>query len=122
VSEHSLASPLSAPARRAAAGIEFQQGSADAEKFAKLLKDNFPERFKKARTRGGALGRAGVTLTQPAWSHTWWARWSRWRGAHAATRTAQVRFPGSSGYGIKAVSREGTERLMEARARACCRA
>ncbi len=30
---------------------------------------------------------------------------------HAA---AQVRFPGSAGYGIKAVSKEGTERLMEA--------
>ena len=27
---------------------------------------------------------------------------------------AQVRFPGSSGYGVKAVSREGTERLMDA--------
>jgi isocitrate dehydrogenase len=54
------------------AGIEFAQGSPDADKFAQLLKDNFPERFKK------------------------------------------VRFPGSSGYGIKAVSREGTERLMEA--------
>jgi isocitrate dehydrogenase len=54
------------------AGIEFTAGSADAEKFATLLKENFPDRFKK------------------------------------------VRFPGSSGYGIKAVSREGTERLMEA--------
>ena len=31
------------------AGIEFQQGSPDAEKFAKMLKDNFPDRFKKAR-------------------------------------------------------------------------
>ncbi len=26
----------------------------------------------------------------------------------------QVRFPGSAGYGVKAVSREGTERLMDA--------
>ena len=40
------------------AGIEFQQGSADAEKFAKLLKDNFPERFKKARRHVGTPGRA----------------------------------------------------------------
>ena len=30
-------------------GIEFQQGSADAEKFSQMLKDNFPDRFKKAR-------------------------------------------------------------------------
>ena len=31
------------------AGIEFQQGTDDATKFASLLKDNFPDRFKKVR-------------------------------------------------------------------------
>src|SRR4051812_22128327 len=54
------------------AGIEFQEGSADAKKFAALLKENFPERFKK------------------------------------------VRFPNTSGFGIKPVSQEGTERLVRA--------
>ena len=54
------------------AGIEFQEGTDDAKKFAALLKENFPERFKK------------------------------------------VRFPATSGFGIKPVSREGTERLVRA--------
>ena len=54
------------------AGIEFKEGSPECAKFAALLKDNFPDRFKK------------------------------------------VRFPASAGYGIKAVSREGTERLVAA--------
>ncbi len=54
------------------AGIEFLEGSEDAEIFKKILKDNFPERFKK------------------------------------------VRFPDSSGFGIKPVSRDGTERLVRA--------
>ena len=54
------------------AGIEFQEGSDDAKKFAAMLKENFPERFKK------------------------------------------VRFPATSGFGIKPVSREGTERLVRA--------
>jgi isocitrate dehydrogenase len=54
------------------AGIEFQEGSDDAKKFASLLKEHFPERFRK------------------------------------------VRFPDSSGFGIKPVSREGTERLVRA--------
>jgi isocitrate dehydrogenase len=31
------------------AGIEFQHGTADNEKFAALLKENFPDRFKKVR-------------------------------------------------------------------------
>ncbi len=31
------------------AGIEFEAGTADAKKFAALLKENFPERFKKMR-------------------------------------------------------------------------
>ncbi len=52
------------------AGIEFQQGTEDAEKFAKLFSENFPDRFKK------------------------------------------VRFPQTAGYGIKPVSIEGTERLV----------
>jgi isocitrate dehydrogenase len=54
------------------AGIEFKQGAEDAKKFAALLKENFPDRFKK------------------------------------------VRFPESSGYGIKPVSKDGTERLVTA--------
>ena len=54
------------------AGIEFQEGSADAKKFLTLIKDNFPDRYKK------------------------------------------IRFPDSSGFGIKPVSREGTERLVRA--------
>jgi len=54
------------------AGIEFQEGTDDAKKFAALLKENFPERFRK------------------------------------------VRFPNTSGFGIKPVSREGTERLVRA--------
>lgn len=54
------------------AGIEFQEGTADAEKFGALLKENFPDRYKK------------------------------------------VRFPHTSGFGIKPVSKEGTERLVRA--------
>lgn len=54
------------------AGIEFEQGSEDAEQFARMFKDSFPERF------------------------------------------AKVRFPNTTGYGIKPVSIEGTERLVSA--------
>lgn len=54
------------------AGIEFQQGTDDASRFAELFKSNFPEVFKK------------------------------------------VRFPDTAGYGIKPVSKEGTERLVKA--------
>ncbi len=54
------------------AGIEFEQGSADNERFLQLLKEHFPAQFDK------------------------------------------IRFPGSSGIGIKPVSREGTERLVSA--------
>ncbi|MBO9661739.1 NADP-dependent isocitrate dehydrogenase [Dokdonella sp.] len=54
------------------AGIEFQEGTEDAVKFAALLKEHFPDRFKK------------------------------------------VRFPATSGFGIKPVSKEGTERLVRA--------
>ncbi len=54
------------------AGIEFQEGSEDAKKFAALVKEHFPDRYKK------------------------------------------IRFPESSGFGIKPVSREGTERLVRA--------
>jgi len=54
------------------AGIEFSEGSEDVKKFKSLLKENFPERFKK------------------------------------------VRFPDSSGFGIKPVSKDGTERLVRA--------
>ncbi|MGH8174299.1 MAG: NADP-dependent isocitrate dehydrogenase [Rhodanobacteraceae bacterium] len=54
------------------AGIEFQEGTDDAKKFAALLKEHFPERYRK------------------------------------------VRFPETSGFGIKPVSREGTERLVRA--------
>ncbi len=54
------------------AGIEFEEGSSDAERFFKLFAENFPEEFGK------------------------------------------IRFPGSSGVGLKPVSREGTERLVRA--------
>jgi len=57
------------------AGIEFQEGSADAKKFLALLKDAFPERY------------------------------------------AKIRFPGSTGVGLKPISRDGTERLMRAAVR-----
>jgi isocitrate dehydrogenase len=54
------------------AGIEFQEGSEDAKKFAAILKETFPDRYKK------------------------------------------IRFPETSGFGIKPVSKEGTERLVRA--------
>ena len=54
------------------AGIEFQEGSDDARKFAALVKEHFPDRYRK------------------------------------------IRFPESSGFGIKPVSKEGTERLVRA--------
>lgn len=52
------------------AGVEFEAGTDDNQKFLNLLADAFPEQFNK------------------------------------------IRFPDSSGIGIKPVSREGTERLM----------
>jgi isocitrate dehydrogenase len=52
------------------AGIEFEEGTEDADRFRRLLQENFGPRFKK------------------------------------------VRFPDTSGFGIKPVSREGTERLV----------
>jgi isocitrate dehydrogenase len=52
------------------AGIEFEEGTEDAERFRELLSQSFADRFKK------------------------------------------VRFPESSSFGIKPVSREGTERLV----------
>jgi isocitrate dehydrogenase len=54
------------------AGIEFQEGTEEAVKFAELLKTSFPEKF------------------------------------------AKVRFPATSGFGIKPTSEEGTERLVKA--------
>ena len=54
------------------AGIEFEEGTDDADKFRRLLAEHFPARFRK------------------------------------------VRFPESSGFGVKPVSREGTERLVRA--------
>ena len=54
------------------AGIEFEEGTEDCETFRKLLKKNFPDRYKK------------------------------------------VRFPKSSGFGIKPISQKGTERLVKA--------
>ncbi len=54
------------------AGIEFEAFTKDAEKFLSMLKDAFPDRYKK------------------------------------------IRFPATSGIGIKPVSREGTERLVRA--------
>ena len=54
------------------AGIEFQEGSDEAKKFAALLQEHFPDRY------------------------------------------AKIRFPATSGFGIKPVSKEGTERLVRA--------
>jgi len=54
------------------AGIEFEQGRAENQKFLDLFKQNFPKQFNK------------------------------------------IRFPNTSGIGIKAASREGTERLFRA--------
>ncbi len=54
------------------AGIEFQAGSPDCERFLDLLKREFPQQY------------------------------------------AKIRFPGSSGMGIKPASREGSERLFRA--------
>jgi isocitrate dehydrogenase len=54
------------------AGIEFEEGTDDADKFRRLLEEHFPARYRK------------------------------------------VRFPASSGFGVKPVSREGTERLVRA--------
>lgn len=52
------------------AGIEFQEGTDDARKLVAILRETFPDKFKK------------------------------------------VRFPESSGFGLKPCSREGTERLV----------
>jgi len=52
------------------AGVEFEEGTADAEKFWRLFQEAFPDRAKK------------------------------------------VRFPESTGFGIKPISREGTQRLV----------
>ena len=54
------------------AGIEFQEGSDEAKKFASLLQEHFPDRYRK------------------------------------------IRFPATSGFGIKPVSKDGTERLVRA--------
>jgi isocitrate dehydrogenase len=54
------------------AGIEFEAGTADCQRFLDLLKQHFPKQFEK------------------------------------------IRFPASSGLGIKPASREGTERLFRA--------
>jgi isocitrate dehydrogenase len=54
------------------AGIEFESGTADAKKFAKLLEEHFPAMYKK------------------------------------------VRFPATSGFGVKPVSSDGSERLARA--------
>ena len=54
------------------AGIEFQEGTPEAERFSDLIRDSFPERYGK------------------------------------------VRFPATTGYGIKPISKEGTERLVKA--------
>jgi isocitrate dehydrogenase len=54
------------------AGVEFQQGTDDARRFLDLLKDQFPDHYRK------------------------------------------IRFPDSSGIGIKPVSQEGTDRLVRA--------
>ncbi len=54
------------------AGIEFEAGTPDAQKFASLMKEHFPKAFLK------------------------------------------VRFPAASGFGVKPVSKDGTDRLVRA--------
>jgi isocitrate dehydrogenase len=54
------------------AGIEFQEGTEDADKLKALLKEHFPDKFKK------------------------------------------IRFPDTAGFGLKPVSKEGTDRLVRA--------
>lgn len=54
------------------AGIEFENGTQEGEKFKQLLRENFPDEYSK------------------------------------------VRFPGTTGFGIKPVSKEGTYRLVRA--------
>ncbi len=54
------------------AGIEFEEGSTDCRKFRHLLRDTFPDRYKK------------------------------------------IRFPKSTGFGIKPISQKGTARLVKA--------
>jgi isocitrate dehydrogenase len=54
------------------AGIEFEEGSSEAQELSRLLKESFPKLY------------------------------------------AKVRFPDSSGFGLKPVSREGTDRLVRA--------
>ncbi len=54
------------------AGIEFEEGTDENKKFAKLLSENFPDRFGK------------------------------------------IRFPETTGFGIKPISKEGTTRLVKA--------
>ena len=54
------------------AGIEYREGSSEAKKFLEVMRETFPDSYKK------------------------------------------IRFPDSSGIGIKPVSREGTERLVRA--------
>jgi len=54
------------------AGIEFKEGSSEADKFLSLFKDSFPESYEK------------------------------------------IRFPDTSGVGLKPISREGTARLVKA--------
>ncbi|MGZ8215424.1 MAG: NADP-dependent isocitrate dehydrogenase [Methylosarcina sp.] len=54
------------------AGLEFEQGSVDSQRFLQLLREHFPAQY------------------------------------------AKIRFPETSGIGIKPVSREGTERLVRA--------
>jgi isocitrate dehydrogenase len=54
------------------AGIEFEQGTEDSQRFINLLREHFPDRFKK------------------------------------------IRFPDTSGIGIKPISQQGTERLLKA--------
>jgi isocitrate dehydrogenase len=61
------------------AGVEFEEGTAEAERLLKLFAEHFPERFRK------------------------------------------IRFPASSGIGIKPISREGTERLVRSALRQALR-
>lgn len=75
------------------AGIEFEAGTQDAEKFLKLLEENFPDRFNKIR-----FG------SQP--------KTDEWNKALEGIGAPSRSMPVTCGIGIKPCSYAGTERLV----------
>lgn len=77
---------------RSSQGIEFQAGSEDNAKFAKLMQENFPDRFKKARRDG--LPQMGCREGCRVRENT--AAMKRWRARLLGGKDACGRFPGAS--------------------------